>query len=93
MSDTVYIITVNLPGCLPEQEPYAVRGEDMAYDCARNELEDCDSLGCSRAEWASALEAGGASVYMASGYVLEVAPLDALGLPEDEVSAYMEDVA
>lgn len=88
---TIYVVCVNLPGCLPEMEPYAVAGEDMAYDCARNELDDGDSLGYSRAEWGSALKAGGAVVYMNSGYVVDVTPLDSLGLPADEYKAYVEE--
>jgi hypothetical protein len=94
MSDeTVYVVCVNLPGCLPEMEPYAVAGKDNAYDCARNELDDGDSLGYSRAEWSSALDAGGASVYLESGYVLEVTPLDSLGLDDEDRAAYLEQVS
>lgn len=87
----VYVVCVNMPGCLPEMEPYAVAGKDMAYDCARNELGDGDSLGYSRAEWASALDAGGATVHLDSGYVVEVTPLDKLGLPAEERAACEEE--
>lgn len=69
-----YLIVVALTGCLPEMEPYVVKGADMAWGCARNELDDGDSLGYSRAEWGAALAAGGATVHLNSGYVLEVTP-------------------
>lgn len=88
----VYVIVVAMPGYLPEAEPYAIRGKDAAYDCARNELGDGDSLGYSRAEWASALDAGGASVYLDSGYVVEVTPLDSLGLPDEDRDAYLDSL-
>ncbi len=89
----VYVVCVNLPGCLPEQDPYAVHGKDMAYDCAQNELDDVDSLGYSRAEWSSALDAGGATVYLESGYVLEVTSLDSLGLSEEDRWHYLSEIA
>jgi hypothetical protein len=88
----VYVVCVNLPGCLPEMEPYSVRGKDAAYDCARHELDDGDSMGYSRAEWASALEAGGATVPLESGYVVAVSPIASLDLPIADLADYLESV-
>lgn len=90
--DTIYVISVHRPGTLPEMEPYATRGAESAYACAKSELEDGDSLGYSRAEWDSALQAGGASVPLRSGYTIEVTPLDSLGLDPEDRDQYIAEV-
>jgi hypothetical protein len=91
--EDIYVIVVNVPGSLPTMEPYAVRGLDMAYGCARAECSG-ETVGYSRAEFNSAVVAGGAAMYFEEDeteYVCEVVPLDRLDLPSVEVEAYIEE--
>ena len=75
-----YIITVNQPGFLPEQDPYAVATIEEARDAAWEEVTDRGASVPDDPQWHNATtrlpEHGGTVGPLPDGYVIDVRKVD-----------------